>query len=190
MKIILASKSPRRKELLNTLHVDYDIEPAISDEIYKDNLSSTDQCIDIAYNKALEIFNNHKNEDLIVIGVDTVVIVDNEILGKPKDRMDAYRMIKLISNRSHLVVSGYSILVRQNKEEKIIKGYDSATVFVDNLTDNEINSWLDEDTYMDKAGAYAIQQSFGKYISSTNGDYNSIVGFPLNKIYNELKKYM
>lgn len=189
MKVILGSTSKRRQELMNLLKIPYEVMGSNEDEVYDKSKNLYEQCLDIAYHKALNVYKRTEGER-IVIGSDTVVILDNKILGKPKDKEDAFRMVKELSGKKHEVVTSISVLVYKDgvyKEEKL---YDIATVFVSAMSDEEINDWVNNHSVLDKAGAYAIQDEFGKFIERIEGDYYTIVGFPISKVYQILKKYL
>ena len=127
-----------------------------------------------------EVYKN--NKDALVIGADTVVICDNEILGKPKDKQDAKRMITMLSNKTHIVVTGVYLICKDYK-----KSFKSITeVTFTNMTEEEINDYCELTTIYDKAGAYAIQEDAGKYITNIKGSYNNVVGLPTE----ELKEYL
>ena len=189
MKIILASASKRRQELMKQIKLPYEIMVSDEDEVYDKNKNPYEQCLDIAYHKALNVYKRTSGER-IVIGSDTVVILNNEILGKPKDNRDAFNMLKKLSGKSHEVVTSLSILVYKDNQYYEEKLYDVAKVFVSEMSDEEINNWIDNNSVCDKAGAYAIQEEFGKYIYRIEGDFYTIVGFPISKVYQILKKYL
>ena len=186
MRVILASSSPRRKDLMDILNIPYEIISFDHDEILNKDKTVYEQCMDIAYQKGKIVYDSF-NEDVTVISSDTIVVVDGVIYGKPIDRKDAFNMIKMIQGRDHEVVSALTVFCRKNGEDIIKRTYDKAIVTVDNMTDNEINDWIDTGKAFGKAGAYAIQEEFGKHIKKIDGDFYTIVGLPLNKLYNILK---
>lgn len=187
MRIILASSSPRRKELMNMLNIPYEVISYDHDEVLNKEKSVYEQCMDISYQKGKIVFDSF-NEDVIVISSDTIVVFNGEIYGKPIDRNDAYRMISNIQGKDHEVVSALTVFCRKNGKDTIHETYEKAIVTVDKMTDDEINSWIDTGKAFGKAGAYAIQEDFGKYIKKIDGDFYTIVGLPLNKLYNILKE--
>ena len=189
MRIILASSSPRRKELLEKLDVSFEVIIKETEEIFDRNENIYEASMDVAYQKAYAVYNDTVG-DVIVIGSDTIVCYHNEILGKPKDLNEAYEMIKKISGDSHEVISSLCVLVRKNGKEYKEITYDKSTVKVDELSHDEITEWINNHDVLTRAGAYAIQDGFGKHIESINGDYFSIVGLPIHKLYNLLKKYL
>lgn len=188
MRIILASSSPRRKELMEKLDIPFEIITKETKEIFNKNGNVYDECMNIAKSKAQNVYNDIK-EDCIVIGSDTIVVYNSHVYGKPRDLKDAYNMIKSFSNNSHEVISSLCLLIRKDGHEYIELTYDKSVVKVMNLTDNEINEWINNHDVLTRAGAYAIQDGFGKYIESITGDYFSVVGLPLHKLYILLKKY-
>ena len=187
MRIILASSSPRRKELMNMLNIPYEVISYDHDEVLNKEKSVYEQCMDISYQKGKIVFDSF-DEDVVVISSDTIVVFNGEIYGKPIDRNDAYRMISNIQGRDHEVVSALTVFCRKNGKDTIHETYEKAIVTVDKMTDDEINSWIDTGKAFGKAGAYAIQEEFGKYIKKIDGDFYTIVGLPLNKLYNILKE--
>lgn len=188
MRIILASTSPRRRELLEKLDIPFEIITKDTKEMFDNTKSIYDASMDIAYQKAKAVYDDIDG-DIIVIGSDTIVNYNNVIMGKPKDLQDAYRMIKDLSGKPHEVISSLCLLIRKNGIEYKELTYDKSIVNVMKLTDNEINDWINNHDVLTRAGAYAIQDGFGKYIESIEGDYFSIVGLPLHKLYILLKKY-
>ena len=188
MKIILASKSPRRKELLELINIKYEAIESNSDEVYNNNLDFYHQIQEIGYNKALNVF-NRTDGDRIVIGSDTVVIFNNKVLGKPKTKEDAKNMLRELSGNTHEVVTSICACVYKDNQTFEEKDYSITKVTFDNLTDDEIDYYVNKYPVCDWAGAYAIQGEFSKHIKSFNGDYFTIVGLPLNKTYNLIKKY-
>lgn len=187
MKIILASKSPRRQELLKMLNIDYEVVVSDKEEIKKENLSQLENCQEISYQKAVDVLEKTKG-DRIIISCDTIVVKNNKIYGKPKTREEAYSMLSLLSGTSHEVISCLTLIKVKGKKQEVYKTYDKGIVYLDELTDSEIYDWIDSSNPYDKAGAYAIQESFAKHISRIEGDYYSIVGLPLNKLYHILKQ--
>ena len=186
MRIILASSSPRRKELMNMLGITYEVISFDHDEVLNKEKTVYEQCMDISFQKGKIVYDSF-NEDVIVISSDTIVVLDDIIYGKPIDRNDAYNMISKLQGRDHEVVSALTVFSRINGIEKITETYDKTIVTVDSMNDSEINSWIDTGKAFGKAGAYAIQEEFGRFIKKIDGDYCTIVGLPVNKLYNILK---
>ena len=189
MRIILASSSPRRQELMKMFDLPFEIIVKEVDETFGENKNIYEQSMEISKRKAMAIFQDIK-EDVIVIGSDTIVLKDNKIYGKPKNYDDAVKMLTEFSDTKHEVLSSLCLLVRKDGVEYIEKTYDKCDVYVDKMSLDEINDWINHNDVYTKAGAYAIQEGFGKYIKKIDGDYFSIVGFPIHKLYNLLKKYI
>ena len=188
MQIILASASKRRQDLLKMINLDYKVIVSDEEEVIDKSLTVLENCQNISYQKALNVFKKVK-EDSIIISCDTVVCKDNELIGKPKDKLDATLMLKKLSGTSHIVYSCLTVL--KVKNQKIIEEYKEVgegLVYVDNLSDDEIEDRINKGNPYNKAGGYAIQEEFGKYVTQIEGDFYSIVGLPLNKLYQILKK--
>jgi septum formation protein len=181
-RFILASQSPRRADLLKFIIKDFTIQVSESEEIIDPRLNSQQLVMELAKEKALEVSLN--NKDAYVLGFDTLVILDGQPLGKPKDKKDAFNMLKSLSGRSHLVVTGCAII----KGDYVDKFSDEAVVTFNKVTDEEINEYLDTGEPFDKAGAYGIQGYGARYIKEIKGDYYSVMGMPLQKLYNKLRR--
>lgn len=186
MKIILASKSPRRKELLSLITNDFDIIVSDADEHVDETLTSAEKVKSIAKQKA-NIVASNIDEDCVVIGSDTIVVVDETILGKPHDHDDAVRMLNMISGRTHKVMTGISVVIKKEGKQKEINDVDIADVHVNALSDEEIENWINTGNAWDKAGAYAIQQEFAVHIDKINGSFATVMGLPVHLVYNILK---
>lgn len=171
MKIVLASKSARRKELLSMLCSDFTIRVSDADESYSESDLFKVPAL-LASKKAMAVF---INDDEIIIGCDTVVINDGELLGKPKDRDDAVRMLKAMSGHFHYVVSGVFLRTREKCHSFSV----STRVYMRELTDGEIDFYVDRFEPYDKAGAYGIQESAGAFIEKIDGDFYNVVGLPI-----------
>ena len=187
MQIILASASKRRQDLLKMINLDYKVIVSDEEEVVDKSLTVLENCQNISYQKALNVLKKVK-EDSIIISCDTVVCKDNELIGKPKDKLDATLMLKKLSGTSHIVYSCLTVLKVKNQE--IIEEYKEVgegLVYVDSLSNEEIEDWINKGNPYNKAGGYAIQEEFGKYVTKVEGDFYSIVGLPLNKLYQILK---
>ncbi len=181
-KIILASKSPRRQELLRQMDVDFEIVLKEVDESYPDNLTPEEVAVYIAEKKA-KAYDGTLVHDEAVLTADTIVTIDDLILGKPEDAADAVRMLKLLSGRVHRVVTGVCILYKQ--EYNLF--HDVSQVFFRTLTDAEIESYVQTYKPFDKAGAYGIQEWVGiTAIQRIEGSYTNVVGLPTEKVYQQL----
>lgn len=181
-KIILASSSPRRIEMMKKHGYRPEIKPANIDETLPEGIGMADAVMFLALKKALSI-ENEVEKGSIIIAADTVVYKD-EILGKPVNRSDAFRMISKIKNTSHFVTTGVAIIVAGENKKKVF--YDITKVFCKDYSDKEINEYLNTDEPYDKAGAYAIQGIFSKYIDHYEGSFENVVGFPWELIQQKL----
>lgn len=187
MKIILASKSPRRKEILTNLNIDFEIITADTDE--SSDIKKPEKLVkELALRKAnavknLLIANGNFNDDTIIIGCDTIVALKNKILGKPKDRKDAAEMLAMLSGNKHRVISGLAVL----KGEKSYISNETTRVYFDNLSEAEINDYISSGECDDKAGSYGIQGLASKFIKKIDGCYFNVVGLPVNLLYRILK---
>ena len=189
MRYILASGSPRRRELLGTLGIEFEIIPAEGDEIITSEIPS-EVVTSLSEQKAKEIFHKvlRDNKDtLVVIGSDTVVSYREKILGKPKDRNDAREMIDSFQGDTHQVYTGVTVIYGNQDEEQAFSFYECTNVNVYAMDEKEITGYLNTDEPYDKAGAYGIQGIFGKYVKGIEGDYNNVVGLPISRLYQELK---
>lgn len=187
MRIILASASQRRRELMEKLNINYEVLSYDHEEIFDSEKTIYDQCMDVSFQKGKVVFDDI-NGDVIVISCDTIVALDGVIYGKPKDNEDAFNMIKKLEGKTHEVVTALTVFSRIKDVTNVEQTYERALVTVDKMSDKEIKEWVDTGEAIGKAGSYGIQDSFGKFISKIEGDYYTIVGLPLNKLYNILKK--
>ncbi len=188
-KLILASQSPRRKKILTEAGYLYKDLPVNLSETPDKNLNLDEQIIKIAREKAeacLESNNYLKNQSYLILASDTMVIVDGVMLGKPIDKNEAKKFLRLLSGRDHFVKTSVFVLNCQTLEH--IEGIDTTKVFFKNLTDNEINSYVESGEPMDKAGAYGIQSLGGTFVDYIDGSMNTVVGLPLILFENLLKK--
>lgn len=190
MKIILASKSPRRKELLSLITKEFEVIVSSSDEVVDKNLAPVEQVKEIAKQKAEDVF-SRVSGDCVVIGSDTIVVsAENEILGKPKDLEDAKRMLNILSDDMHQVMTGLTVIIRDGEKVHKHVCVDIAEVHILPLDEYDIQKWLDTGNAWDKAGAYAVQQEFGVHIDEINGNYNTVIGLPIHRLYPIIKKYI
>lgn len=186
MNFILASASERRKELLERIVKKFDIIVSDFDEASVEFSGDCDEYVkELALGKAKEVSDKTNREGLI-IGADTIVYHNGNILGKPKDKEDAFRMLKSLSGSSHKVFSGLAVINSATKEVRM----DSVCteVFFSELTDNEINRYIESLEPMDKAGAYGIQGYGGIFVEKIHGCYYNVVGLPINRLYYILKE--
>lgn len=191
MQIILASKSPRRKELLKSMVSDFKIIVSDADETLEKDLTPEEQAIRLSYIKAKTVFDKTTG-DRIVIGSDTMVVKNNRIYGKPKNKENAKNMIKelLKDDRSHRVITGLCVLIEKEGKYKEYKTYDSTRVCFTEISDNEIDKWIETGKAMDKAGAYAMQDEFGVFVEKIEGNYSTVIGLPTHKLYAIIKDFI
>lgn len=189
-RLILASSSPRRKKLLKEIGIEFEIIPSIISEEDPDYLGLKPYLVveHLALRKALEVSKREKNKPFIVIGADTIVLINNEILGKPKDEEQAYIMLNKLSGKWHEVLTGICIIEINDLEKKLITSYEKTSVKIKKLSKEEIKSYIKTKEPMDKAGSYAIQGLGVSFIEKINGCYNNVVGLPLFLLFNLLKK--
>ena len=181
-KIILASKSPRRQELLRLMDVDFRIVLKEVDESYPGHLSPQEVAIHIATKKA-EAFDEEIGDE-VVLTADTIVVIDGQILGKPETPEHAVEMLKTLSGKVHQVITGVCLLHKHQYN----KFFDVSEVFFRKLTDEEITSYVKKYNPLDKAGSYGIQERIGLIgIERINGSYTNVVGLPTEKLYQQLK---
>ena len=182
MKLILASNSPRRKELLSLAKFQFEVITQDVEESLDKRLPVAKQIEQIAYKKANAVAINNDND--VVIGADTVVVVDEEILGKPKDEQDALRMIKMLSGKTHQVITAVAIIY----QNEVTLFHEITDVTFYEMTEEDINQYVKLPSIYDKAGAYAIQGEAALYIKAINGDYYNVMGLPIAKVTKVLKE--
>ncbi len=179
-QIILASGSPRRKELLSYIISEFAVIPSDLEEVAYG--TPREQTLKLAYDKAMDIAKSHPGA--VVIGADTLVAIGGKVLGKPKDKEDAAAMLRLLSGKTHEVYTAVAIVCGGN----VLTECAVTEVTFDVMTDEEIASYIETGEPMDKAGAYGIQGLSGKFIRGISGDYFNVMGFPQNMVYGMLKK--
>ena len=193
VRIILASGSPRRTELLQTAGIVHEVVVSGADEdVQEENPARLVEML--SSRKAEEVYERlvqqEPSGDLVVIGADTVVAADGKILGKPGDEEDARRMLRMLSGRSHHVYTGVTLCGRMGSVRREVSFSEESTVHVAQLTEKEISEYIDSGEPMDKAGAYGIQGAFMKFVSGIEGDYFNIVGLPVSHLYQEMKQFI
>ncbi|MBV7273078.1 Maf-like protein [Clostridium thailandense] len=180
MKVILASASARRQELLKRLTNEFEIIVSKFDEgkiAFDGNCGS--YVMKLAEGKALDVYKDIKNES-VIIGCDTIVSFQDRILGKPKDEMEAFNMLRILSGNCHQVYSGIALV--NSLSGKIIRDYVCTDVKFDKLSNDTIKKYIEKGEYKDKAGAYGIQGYGGTFVEEIHGCYYNVVGLPLNKL--------
>lgn len=180
--IILASQSPRRKELFSLITEDFKIIPAVGEEKADRSLPPSEYVMELAKHKALEVAEKYPED--VVIGSDTVVVINGEILGKPKDEADAKRMLRLLSGTEHSVYTGVCLscgnMNRYFCEETKVRFF--------KLSDREIEEYTASGEPFDKAGAYGIQGTGALLVSGITGDYYNVMGLPVGRLYREMRE--
>ncbi len=182
MKIILASRSPRRVQLLAQIGIEASVQPSMLPEVVSS--SSPREVVRILSQQKASDIAGRQEEPAVVIGADTVVAVDGQILGKPKSHEAAYAMIRKIQGRTHEVYTGVTVICGQ----KTVSFVECTQVEVAPMTVEEMQAYADSAEPMDKAGGYGIQGLFGRYVTRIVGDYNNIVGLPVAHLYQVLKE--
>lgn len=184
MFLVLASKSPRRREILTQAGFKFQINVSdVSEEVSE--MIPEEKVAAIAKKKGLDIFSKYNTPNVVVLSADTIVVIGTEILGKPKDKDDARRMINILQGTTHSV---YTAVYIQSvfKNECFVE---KTEVEIAHMTNEEIEEYISSEEPYDKAGAYAIQGNFSKYIKRINGDYYNVMGLPIHRVYEALKEY-
>ncbi|MEX0780676.1 MAG: Maf family protein [Balneolales bacterium] len=188
--IILASASPRRKILLEQINLKFETHPQNISETIDKTITPEDFAVLTAKKKATKAVSQFPNA--LIIGCDTIVVHQNEVLGKPADKAEAYRMLTKLSGNSHIVITAI-VLIKSGPDGSIISSkefFELTDVTFSPLEKDEIHEYIQTGSPFDKAGAYGIQDDWGSvFVSGIKGDYYNVVGFPLNRFYQTLKKY-
>ena len=175
-RLILASNSPRRKEILTKLGFSFEVMPSFVDESFSSKLDVYQNVMLTAKHKANDIYN--KNQDADVIGADTIVVYNNIVFGKPKSEEAARRMLRILSDNTHQVITGVCII----KDGKEYNYYEESIVKFNKISEEDIDWYIETKEPMDKAGAYAIQGLGSKFVKYYNGEFETIVGLPINRL--------
>lgn len=186
MRIILASSSPRRKELLEMIGMKFETIISNADETLLPNLTIEEQSKRLAYIKAKAVFDKTEG-DRIVIGSDTMVVKNGKLYGKPHTKENAIKYLQELRNGKHEVVTSICVLCEIKGKYKEQVDCDVTEVTLKPITDEEIMKWIDTNKAYDKAGGYAVQSEFSVYIEKINGNFFSTVGLPIHKLYDMLK---
>lgn len=189
-KFILASASPRRKELLEQVGAEFEIIPAGGEEVIAGSRPQ-EVVVALAVQKAKEVeqrFLNDTDGAVVVLGADTVVAFGGQILGKPEDGADAQRMLSMLSGNTHSVYTGVAVVVRKDGKTELLSFYEETKVTMYPMEERQILSYIRTGEPMDKAGAYGIQGKGALYIKEIQGDYNNVVGLPVAKIFQRMSK--
>lgn len=197
-KFILASNSPRRKELLKMIGIEFEVLPADIDENIREYNDFGDYVSKLSKMKANHIKNifidKQQNGKYLILAADTIVVINNVVLNKPIDADDAFKMLSLLSDNTHQVYTGFCLIDlvvgddnsinSLNQTENIISNYEVTDVSFRRLSDEEINDYIETGSPMDKAGAYGIQEDLGAvFVNKIVGDYYNVVGLPLQKVF-------
>ena len=193
--IILGSASPRRRELLAQIGAEFEVRVSNKEEVYHSNVPE-EIVKELALMKAENVAEELAEENpagavksTVVIGADTIVVLDGEILGKPADEADAVRMLNGLQGRRHDVYTGVAVLDYDENGEKRVYNYPVGTaVYVNEMTEEEIRAYVETKDPLDKAGAYGIQGRFAAHIDRIEGDYYNVVGLPVSRVYRTLRE--
>lgn len=177
MKLILASGSPRRAELLQRMGLEFTVQPSNTEEVLEPGLTPQQEVVSLSRQKAQAVYES-LTETAVVLSADTVVVLDDAILGKPQDVADAKKMLQALSGRSHLVLTGVTVMgpcgVRTHCEE--------TKVYFRSLTDGEMDAYIKTNEPMDKAGGYGIQGYASMFVTGIEGDYYNVMGLPVCQV--------
>ena len=190
LTVVLASASPRRTELLEQGNIKHVVMPSHSEEVITSQVPS--QVVEeLSVQKAEDVYLQYETKntgDFLVIGSDTVVAADGKILGKPKDKEEAYQMISMLQGKAHQVYTGVTLLIKKDGKKIRKTFHECSDVHVYPMCKEEIREYIATGEPMDKAGSYGIQGLFGIYVKGICGDYNNVVGLPVARRFHEMKK--
>ena len=183
----MASGSPRRRELLDQMGIDYEVVVSGVDEEEIKDMQPCELVQALAKIKAQAVAKKilAKNEDALVIGADTIVVLDNEILGKPTNNLDAIKMLRMLSGKMHIVYTGVAIVATKDGPKEMFT--QKTKVYMKNMSQEEIEAYVMTGEPLDKAGSYGIQGKGGLFIEKIEGDYFSVMGLPISRLYDSLK---
>lgn len=189
-KYILASASPRRKDLLAQIGISFEIMVAEGEEVITKTHPS-EIVEELSYKKAIEVADRYEasgtvNKTTVVIGADTIVALGQEIMGKPKDEADAMRMLKLLQDNTHQVYTGVTLVILGGDKRRVLTFHEKTDVVMYPMTEQQIQAYVDTKDPLDKAGSYGIQGRCAAHIKGIVGDYNNVVGLPVGRVYQEL----
>ncbi len=186
MKYILASASPRRRELLAKTGIEYTVIPSDVEEKITKTIPH-EVVMELASLKASDVFDKYGDDDTMVIGSDTIVVYKDEILGKPVDEDDARDMLSMLADRTHQVYTGVALITMKDGKKNIHTFYECTDVTFYPVSREDIDKYVESGDPLDKAGSYGIQGDFAIHIKEIHGDYNNVVGLPIGRLYQELK---
>ncbi len=186
MRYILASASPRRRELFARTHLPFEVIPS-NEEEHTTAVEPEDIVRELSAGKAKDVYEHlDEQKNCTVIGADTIVVYRGEILGKPTDKKDAYNMLCLLADRTHSVYTGVTLIRNKAGEEIARSFYEKTDVTLYPISREDLHRYVDSGDPMDKAGAYGIQGDFSIHVKEIHGDYNNVVGLPVAHLYQEL----
>lgn len=186
MKYILASASPRRKELLTQAGFQFEVIPSSVKETITKTVPS-EIVVELAFQKAEDVFRRYGQKDCVIIGADTIVVYRDEILGKPADQAEAYDMLSMLADRTHQVYTGVSLVISRKGQVHTRTFYESTDVTFCPVSPEDLRAYVKTGDPLDKAGAYGIQGAFAVHVKCIRGDYNNVVGLPVCRLYQELR---
>ena len=190
LTVVLASASPRRTELLEQGNIKHVVMPSHCEEVITSQVPS--QVVEeLSAQKAEDVYQQYEKKnagDFLVIGSDTVVAADGKILGKPKDKEEAYQMSSMLQGKAHQVYTGVTLLIKKDGKKIRKTFHECSDVHVYPMCKEEIREYIATGEPMDKAGAYGIQGLCARFVEKIQGDYNNVVGLPVGRIYQKLKK--
>lgn len=191
-KIILASASPRRQQLLTQIGLTFKVMPSSIEE-KADSLHPSGMVIELSKGKAMDIFEKLSKEEQkssLVVGADTIVALKERVMGKPDSREQAVEMLSCLQGNTHQVYTGVTLIGQREKEKEpfILSFFEKTDVSMYPMSREEIDAYVDTKEPMDKAGAYGIQGRCAAFIKEIRGDYNNVVGLPVGRLYQEMKK--
>lgn len=185
MKVILASASARRREILKHLNISFDIVVSNVDEKVLPNFSTEINAMNLAYVKARDVYQHLAEENVLVISADTMVDIEGEILGKPRDIPEARSMIRMLSGKKHRVITGYTLL----SKDFCYVDHECTSVWFRDLSNERVENYIHTKEPYDKAGGYGIQDLGTLLVEKIEGDYLNVVGLPISKIYEVLNRH-
>lgn len=197
-RLVLASKSPRRSEIFEKVGLEFEVCPSDKEEIIESTVPDK-VCVELSRQKALDVaskinsyHNRHEDittrQNLLVIGADTIVAIDGEILGKPADEGEAFSMLKRLSGQTHTVYTGVTfVFMSKDGRAGEYSFFDSTEVTFYEIDDEDIEKYINTGSPLDKAGAYGAQDMAAKFVRKINGSFDNVVGFPISRMFNELK---
>lgn len=188
--IILASASPRRRELLTQIGMEYEVIPSTGEELITSK-KPQEIVMQLARQKALDVAEKVQIKGKIILGADTIVALNGEVMGKPSDENEAFGMLSKLQGNVHQVYTGVAISILQEEENIHTHAfYEETKVYVSPMTQEEILGYIETGEPFDKAGGYGIQGRFAAFIEKIEGDYNNVVGLPVGRVYQELKNVL